>query len=612
MDRATLPSIPWIRTLDNEVIGDILYYFSTYHGHEMLSLVINKLNSAYTNFISEHPEFNGPISLIAHSLGGLVCYEILYYKRLLEEARTRNIDVGELVNPRERERYRDLPELLFTPNRLFSMGSPLGGTLVFRNLSFSDYLIPASVGYHNIFHPYDPFGYRTEPLVDDYYEDTPAVPITTDMVSGSAANSVSRFGNRRMTLGGSMVDLGKTFVDAMTTAPATFSSTVMRAAKTSVSLPINAIMNTGRRDSLQNEQALHRRKLSLFGSSTTVFSSRDSEHDSDRSKRRHSLSKLLPGLKSFTFKSHRSSKSSSSVAVTDLAIASSSRRQSVIAEEPSAVTEEGGSSTPESSLSFSCTSQMAATINAMVSISPDAAQESSTSVVSAHISPATPPHHSDTPSSATATSSPLSGADEDDLMLSHIMRIFKVSRAPTREQQIAEAQGLPLSSRLVAGQRVGTRASTTTPNGYAQPSRPVHSAHAHSGATGAESGSAVDLKSSATESEEPKLRRYSTMPPVLPLLDYVPTAPATEATDEEESPAAAASEAEEEPPSTNTKLAHRLPYTERMDYIIPFSKGHLQNEYWLGFQAHFSYWTSKDVVYHILYHMVHNPINIVS
>ncbi|KAJ2469533.1 hypothetical protein GGI03_000290 [Coemansia sp. RSA 2337] len=438
MDRATLPSIPWIRTLDNEVIGDILYYFSTYHGHEMLSLVINKLNSAYTNFISEHPEFNGPISLIAHSLGGLVCYEILYYKRLLEEARTRNIDVGELVNPRERERYRDLPELLFTPNRLFSMGSPLGGTLVFRNLSFSDYLIPASVGYHNIFHPYDPFGYRTEPLVDDYYEDTPAVPITTDMVSGSAANSVSRFGNRRMTLGGSMVDLGKTFVDAMTTAPATFSSTVMRAAKTSVSLPINAIMNTGRRDSLQNEQALHRRKL-----------------------------------------------------------------------------------TPESSLSFSCTSQMAATINAMVSISPDAAQESSTSVVSAHISPATPPHHSDTPSSATATSSPLSGADEDDLMLSHIMRIFKVSRAPTREQQIAEAQGLPLSSRLVAGQRVGTRASTTTPNGYAQPSRPVHSAHAHSGATGAESGSAVDLKSSATESEEPKLRRYSTMPPVLPLLDYL-------------------------------------------------------------------------------------------
>ncbi|KAJ2637363.1 hypothetical protein GGF44_002964, partial [Coemansia sp. RSA 1694] len=146
MDRATLPSIPWIRTLDNEVIGDILYYFSTYHGHEMLALVIGKLNAAYTNFISTHPGFQGPISLIAHSLGGLVCYEILYYMRRLEEAKAKGVDVGDLVNPRERERYRSLPALAFSPDRLFSMGTPMGATLVFRNLTFAEYLIPASVG----------------------------------------------------------------------------------------------------------------------------------------------------------------------------------------------------------------------------------------------------------------------------------------------------------------------------------------------------------------------------------------------------------------------------------------------------------------------------------
>ena len=52
----------------------------------------------------------------------------------------------------------------------------------------------------------------------------------------------------------------------------------------------------------------------------------------------------------------------------------------------------------------------------------------------------------------------------------------------------------------------------------------------------------------------------------------------------------------------------QLPYPERMDYIIPFTKRHLQNEYWLGFQSHFSYWTSKEVVYHILYHMVSKPM----
>ncbi|KAJ2886515.1 hypothetical protein IWW38_005223, partial [Coemansia aciculifera] len=251
MNRATLPSIPWIRTLDNEVIGDILYYFSTFHGHAMLALVIGKLNAVYREFTSTHTGFQGPISLIAHSLGGLVCYEILYYMRRLEEARARGLDVLDIVTEREKERYRNLPELAFTPDRLFSMGSPMGATLVFRNLSFAEYLLPASVGYHNIFHPYDPFGYRTEPLVDDYYEDTPAVPITSDVIASSTASVVSKFGSsgggggggaKKMTFGGSMADLGKTFVGAMTTAPANFSSTVKRAAKTSVSMPISAMI----------------------------------------------------------------------------------------------------------------------------------------------------------------------------------------------------------------------------------------------------------------------------------------------------------------------------------------------------------------------------------
>ncbi|KAJ2744788.1 hypothetical protein GGI20_002681 [Coemansia sp. BCRC 34301] len=604
MDRATLPSIPWIRTLDNEVIGDILYYFSTYHGHEMLALVIGKLNTAYRDFISTHPCFQGPVSLIAHSLGGLVCYEILYYMRQLEEAQKRGVDVRDLVNPRERERYRDLPKLAFSPDRLFSMGSPMGATLVFRNLTFAEYLIPASVGYHNIFHPYDPFGYRTEPLADDYYEDTPAVPITADTFASSSATSVvSKFGGRRMTLGGSMADLGKTFVGAMATAPASFSSTVIRAAKTSVTLPISAIMN-GKHNEPRPQ---HRRKLSLFGSSSTTALA--TPEDGDGSRRRHSLSKLLPSLMSFSFSgNHRSSKSnasSSSVAV-DVTHACLS---SAIAEEgpiPPAHNNnddedqgEEGSSTPESSLSFSCTSHVAATISAMVVESP---------------APGGGEHREAAPtSSTTATSSasdPEDEADGDDAMLSHIMRIFKVARTPTREQQIAEAQGLPLSSRLMA-RTTATRANSSAPHEFA--SRPIRSAHAYSG----QSSQVVEATAGLGSGTVPTLRRYSTMPPVLPLGEH------SRATTEEkelseprsDSPASAAEQSspakdsEEETPTTAAKLAHRLPYTERMDYIIPFSKSHLQNEYWLGFQAHFSYWTSKDVVHHILYHMVRKPIS---
>ncbi|KAJ1723153.1 hypothetical protein LPJ61_005855, partial [Coemansia biformis] len=201
MDMVTLPSIPWIRTMDNEVIGDILYYFATYHGHRMLDMIINKLNQAYNDFIARNPHFSGTVSIVAHSLGGLICYEILYLMNM------RRQQMGNAGGDWESERYQGLPNLDFAPNRLFTMGSPHGGTLVFRNLELHDYLI-GGAGFHNIFHPYDPFGYRTEPLINDDYANIPAVPIT-------GSSDLARDLQKRRSLSGSMVDMGKTFVEAI-------------------------------------------------------------------------------------------------------------------------------------------------------------------------------------------------------------------------------------------------------------------------------------------------------------------------------------------------------------------------------------------------------------
>ncbi|KAJ1672673.1 hypothetical protein EV182_006721 [Spiromyces aspiralis] len=50
-----------------------------------------------------------------------------------------------------------------------------------------------------------------------------------------------------------------------------------------------------------------------------------------------------------------------------------------------------------------------------------------------------------------------------------------------------------------------------------------------------------------------------------------------------------------------------LPYPERMDYVIPWTKGYLTYSYWLGIRGHFTYWTDKNVMYHILYHTIHPP-----
>ncbi|KAI7821294.1 hypothetical protein BX661DRAFT_173405 [Kickxella alabastrina] len=133
MIKATLPSIPWIRTMDNEVIGDILYYFSTFHGRIMLKTVINKLNAAYDTFMTSNPAFSGSISLVAHSLGGLICYEILYYMDKLNSEEPGNFGAHEA------QRYMGLPSLRFSPDRLFTLGSPMGGGMVFRNQCMTEY-----------------------------------------------------------------------------------------------------------------------------------------------------------------------------------------------------------------------------------------------------------------------------------------------------------------------------------------------------------------------------------------------------------------------------------------------------------------------------------------
>lgn len=37
----------------------------------------NSLNTVYTKFKQNHPNFDGPISLFAHSLGSVMCYDLM-------------------------------------------------------------------------------------------------------------------------------------------------------------------------------------------------------------------------------------------------------------------------------------------------------------------------------------------------------------------------------------------------------------------------------------------------------------------------------------------------------------------------------------------------------
>ncbi|XP_042565397.1 phospholipase DDHD2 [Clupea harengus] len=59
------------------------------------------------------------------------------------------------------------PQLAFSPQAFFALGSPIGMFLTVRGLKrmAPDYSLPTCKSFYNIYHPYDPVAYRIEPLV---------------------------------------------------------------------------------------------------------------------------------------------------------------------------------------------------------------------------------------------------------------------------------------------------------------------------------------------------------------------------------------------------------------------------------------------------------------
>lgn len=54
-----------------------MYYQSPMYRKEIIDGVTRCLNLTYKKFIQSHPKFNGPVSIFAHSLGSVICYDIL-------------------------------------------------------------------------------------------------------------------------------------------------------------------------------------------------------------------------------------------------------------------------------------------------------------------------------------------------------------------------------------------------------------------------------------------------------------------------------------------------------------------------------------------------------
>ncbi|KAG0323756.1 hypothetical protein BGZ99_002510 [Dissophora globulifera] len=246
MALTSLRTVPKVRLVMNDYFADILYYFNNHFGAEIIQIIVEELNEAYSTFMAKHPDFNGKIAVYALSLGGVAIFDILTCmdddepeeengkevrkedrdqamnkQGFVSESSTSNASSGsvpeatssEIPTPAKKDRVRKqdqpkfrvaVPKLKFRPDILFTIGSPVGAVMVMRNLDWETFHPPDDILHHNIFHPFDPLAYRIEPLIDPTFSAIPAVtlisrgssqlfPISLPSLLPSIPGSISSF-----------------------------------------------------------------------------------------------------------------------------------------------------------------------------------------------------------------------------------------------------------------------------------------------------------------------------------------------------------------------------------------------------------------------------------
>ncbi|KAG1670493.1 SEC23-interacting protein [Nymphon striatum] len=73
----TLKSIPKLRHFANDTVLDVLYYTSPVYCETIIDTVCSEINRLLNIFLHRNPRFNGKKSVIGHSLGSLILYDLL-------------------------------------------------------------------------------------------------------------------------------------------------------------------------------------------------------------------------------------------------------------------------------------------------------------------------------------------------------------------------------------------------------------------------------------------------------------------------------------------------------------------------------------------------------
>lgn len=212
LEDITVEGVPAIRNLITDLALDILLYQSAYREH-IAGIVQKECNRVYDLFTQRNPSFKGKVSLIGHSLGSAILFDILCRQKQ-EGQDPAKLDTNRRRRSRAsttagQEKLQQL-NLKFEVEDFFCLGSPLGlyqmlkgrkiaGRILSnrdlaespfdrdeKNDSFLDLSStqmssaaaearseilsitvssPKCKQLFNIFHPADPIAYRIEPLI---------------------------------------------------------------------------------------------------------------------------------------------------------------------------------------------------------------------------------------------------------------------------------------------------------------------------------------------------------------------------------------------------------------------------------------------------------------
>lgn len=175
LQHISLTTIPHLRNFANDTLLDILYFMSPDHHDIIINIVCHELNTVVEKYRSL-TGFNGTISLLSHSLGSVISWDILSNHISTSKCEGRQRSLGLSLSSTNSVTQECKPSLLksypiirFDVSHSFMIGSPVGVFLMLRGQSSDPFCIDSLPGckrVYNIFHPYDPVAYRIEPLIE--------------------------------------------------------------------------------------------------------------------------------------------------------------------------------------------------------------------------------------------------------------------------------------------------------------------------------------------------------------------------------------------------------------------------------------------------------------